>query len=572
MTREKSFTIPLEHFKREYLPIPDELAQWFGTDSDKTPLNATDDEGKEYIVDLYPQQALIGGLAEWYRASEPSPNSSVVITVDSETPYTVRLSLERAGLRKGEGLLIGRRYNMVASRKYELGPPYRLAAGDLLTHVFICGVTGSGKTVLGKAIVEEAALHGIPSILIDLKGDLSSLAITLSSFRDEEFAPWVEATDDEERRAAAREAAERHRQELSTFDLGEPNIAEFGHYTEVRIFTPRSSKGLPVSFASQFEAPDNPRQLYGEDRETFDELVKSLTEAFVGRLYPNTRRTKIENERNYLYEIVHYAWLEGIDLSGEQGLRRLLRLAAEPPFEFIGDLPVDQYIKAENRLARLLNKINTLLSGPEKMWFEGQPLEMDRLLDGGEGKTPINILNLSQLDHFEDVSFVVAQVTYKIVEWMRKQKGTDRPRLIFFIDEIGGGGGKQALFPSYPYECAAKWGLNYLLRQGRGFGVCCIFATQNPGDVDYKGLSNCGTWMIGTLSTDRDRKKVLDGMAVRGQDAEWVKLNLTDAKEGQFVVRERDQREKPVFIKERWLYTFHRVLTPQEVALLMHGS
>ncbi|MCK4323312.1 MAG: hypothetical protein KAW89_02190, partial [Armatimonadetes bacterium] len=149
MTHEKSFTIPLEHFKREYLPIPDELAQWFGTDSDKMPLNATDDEGKEYIVDLYPQQALIGGLAEWYRATEPSPNSSVVITVDSETSYTLRLSVEQAGLHKGEGLLIGRRYNMVASRKYELGPPYRLAAGDLLTHVFICGVTGSGKTVLG---------------------------------------------------------------------------------------------------------------------------------------------------------------------------------------------------------------------------------------------------------------------------------------------------------------------------------------------------------------------------------------------------------------------------------------
>ena len=250
MTPQKSFIIPLERFKREYLPIPHELAQCFGTDSDKIPLNATDNEGKEYIVDLYPQQALIGGLGEWYRTSEPSPNSSVVITVDPETPYTVRLSLERAGLRKGEGLLIGRRYNMVASRKYELGPPYRLAAGDLLTHVFICGVTGSGKTVLGKAIVEEAALHGIPSILIDLKGDLSSLAITLSSFQDEEFAPWVEATDDEERRGAAREAAERYRQELSTFDLGEPNIAEFGHCTEVRIFTPRSSKGLPVSFAS----------------------------------------------------------------------------------------------------------------------------------------------------------------------------------------------------------------------------------------------------------------------------------------------------------------------------------
>ena len=113
--------------------------------------------------------------------------------------------------------------------------------------------------------------------------------------------------------------------------------------------------------------------------------------------------------------------------------------------------------------------------------------------------------------------------------------------------------------------------MNRLLRQGRAFGVCCIFATQNPGDVDYKGLSNCGTWMIGTLSTDRDRKKVLEGMAVRGQDADWVKLNLTNAKQGEFVIREKNL-DRPIFIKERWLYTYHRVLTPEEIPQLNQAT
>jgi hypothetical protein len=151
---------------------------------------------------------------------------------------------------------------------------------------------------------------------------------------------------------------------------------------------------------------------------------------------------------------------------------------------------------------------------------------------------------------------------------MRKQKGTDQPRLLFFIDEIGGGGGKQALFPSYPYECAAKWGLNYLVRQGRAFGVCCMFATQNPGDIDYRALSNCNTWMIGGLGTKRDRDKVMEGMALRSSDdSKWVEINITNAKEGQFVVRSLGE-DKPFFIHERWLRTYHRVLTLEEVSRL----
>jgi ribosomal protein L13 len=140
------------------------------------------------------------------------------------------------------------------------------------------------------------------------------------------------------------------------------------------------------------------------------------------------------------------------------------------------------------------------------------------------------------LEHFEDRSFVVAQVAYKIYEWMRKLGGTSTPRLIFYIDEIGSGGGKQAFYPSFPYESASKWGINYLIRQGRSQGVCCLLATQNPGDIDYKGLSNCGTWIVGKLGTDRDRKKVMEGMAIWGSDAERVRNNLTNADTGDFVI------------------------------------
>ena len=88
------------------------------------------------------------------------------------------------------------------------------------------------------------------------------------------------------------------------------------------------------------------------------------------------------------------------------------------------------------------------------------------------------------------------------------------PSLIFFIDEIGGGGGRNAFFPSHPYDPPSKAGLNLLLRRGRAFGLCCLFATRNPGNVDYKGLSNCQTWMVSRLQTKRDRDKIRQGMSL----------------------------------------------------------
>ena len=283
--------------------------------------------------------------------------------------------------------------------------------------------------------------------------------------------------------------------------------------------------------------------------------------------YHGKKKTALENERNFLYEIVHHCWRNNISLQGEEGIRTLLEQVQTPPFDQIGGLPVGKYIDAEGRRSRLVNKINTLLSGPERMWFEGGELDVEKLVLSEGGKTPINVINISDIDAFEDRNFVVAQVAYKINTWMRKEGGTYSPRLLFFIDEIGGGGGKQAFFPSYPYESAAKWGLNYLIRQGRAFGVCCILATQNPGDVDYKGLSNCHSWIIGKLATILDRKKVMQGMELWGDNAEMVNRSIASADTGQFVMK--DPRGKIIHLKERWLITYHRPLTLDDVARLI---
>ena len=564
--RVPMFSIPVDKFKKQYLQLPQEFGDALDSHADKEPLSVFDsDAKKEFILDFYPKKLLLEGLAEWVRDHDSGSEARISISILDAVKRKLEIHLEdTAAEQHGEGLYLGKEYNMVGGRKYEANRKWLLPEGDLLTHVFICGVTGSGKTVVGKAIVEEAAALGVPSIVVDLKGDLSSIALTLTQLH--EFELWTEARSSEDRAAKARQALDRHRRNLEDSDLTLEAVQAFKDRVHVRVFTPRSNKGMPIGFASPLGAPPYPVDLYRKEKETFDNLVASLTNAFMDRLYPGVKRTKIENERNYVYELVHHAWLHRISLHGEPGLRQLLRLVEEPPFEEIGGLPVTQYIDAENRRKRLLNKINTMLAGPERMWFEGPPLSMEVFLQGPQGKTPINVINLTELDHFEDRSFVVAQLAYEVNKWMRDQSGTERPRLIFFIDEIGGGGGKQAFFPSFPYESAAKWGLNYLVRQGRGVGVCCVFATQNPGDVDYKGLSNCHTWIIGKLATDRDRKKVMEGMEVWGFEAERIKRNMVGAATGDFVVKTATGEVK--YVKERWLRSHHRVLTLAEVANL----
>ncbi|NWF53018.1 MAG: ATP-binding protein [Nitrospirae bacterium] len=558
----REYKIPVKNFKREYLEVPEKFIKLIRSSLDKEPLFFKDTVNEiKFIADLYPAKRLLGGLGEWYRRNSPDQESLIIIKLVNRNENLFEIFLEQEKEEeKIEGIFLGNQYNMVGGRKYEAEKKYYTPLSDLLTHVFICGITGSGKTVLGKIIVEEAALRAIPTIIIDLKGDLSSLGLIIRTSDD--LKMWVKAKDEELKEFKVKEIYRKHYEKLIAFGITREKIEDFHNKIDFRVFTPRSKKGIQLGFASPLGAPPYPIEMYKINKEDFNSLVASLTNAFMDRLYPGTKKTRIENERNYLFEIVHHAWLNGINLKGADGMMELLRLVEEPPFQEIGGLPVSQYIDAENRRKRLLNKINTMLSGPEKMWFEGTPMEINIFLKAESEKVPVNVINLTDLDNFEDRSFVVAQVAYEINKWMRKYP-SEEPQLIFFIDEIGGGGGKQALFPSFPYECAAKWGLNYLIRQGRAFGVCCILATQNPGDVDYKGLSNCQTWMIGKLATDRDRKKVMEGMEVWGSDAERVKHNLTNAQTGDFVIK--TPRGELNYIKERWLMSYHRVLSLADI-------
>lgn len=444
------------------------------------------------------------------------------------------------------------------------GDIYRHKLSDLVTHTFICGGSGSGKTVMGKAIIEEAALHGVPSIIIDLKGDLSSMALAFGEITAQTLAPWIEVEDRSSLGRAALAEANIFRKRLWDWGLAETNVREFSNNVAVEIFTPRSEMGRRVSIPLISSPPPDINRLFIEDPDTASVMVSSMAEALVRRVIPSGQR---DRETDYITAIIEHAWKTGEDLTGEEGLGQLVSMIMEPPFENIGVLNIDKHIPI-NRRQKLAQAVNGQLVGAAANWVRGEEMSIDKLVGANrlDGKTQISVINLSHITDFEDQSFVVAQIGFAINSWMRKQgsaPGGNRPRLLFFLDEIGGGGGKTAFYPTYPYTSTCKPALNILVKQGRAFGVGCILATQNPGDIDYKGLSNCATWIVGKLQTKRDRDKVREGLT----DAEFSPSDMTKKlskpKTGEFMLLNKEGDVH--FIKERWLLTYHCTLSPDQL-------
>jgi hypothetical protein len=441
---------------------------------------------------------------------------------------------------------------------------YLHALTDLITHTFICGGSGSGKTVIGKAIIEESALKGVPSIIVDLKGDLSSLALIFSELTASAVAPWIKVEDLSTLGRAALAESNTIRKRLLDWGLAETNIRQFANQVAVEIFTPRSELGRRVAIPLISLPPPDINLLFEEDPDTASVMVSSMAEALVRRVIPTGQR---DRETDFVTALIEYAWRNGVDLTGESGLGKLVSMILEPPFTSLGVLDIDDHIP-ENRRQKLAQAVNGQLIGVAANWLRGEEMSIEKLVGANrvDGKTQISVINISHITDFEDQSFVVAQLAFAINAWMRKQgsaPGGNMPRLLFFIDEIGGGGGKTAFYPTYPYTSTCKPALNLLVKQGRAFGVGCIFSTQNPGDIDYKGLSNCSTWIVGKLQTKRDRDKIQEGLT----DAEFspsdLAKKLARPKTGEFMILNKEG--DVCFIKERWLLTDHSTLSPEQL-------
>ncbi|MBL8761677.1 MAG: ATP-binding protein [Phycisphaerae bacterium] len=371
---------------------------------------------------------------------------------------------------------------------------------DLVTHAVCVGMTGSGKTGLCVGLIEEAAIDGIPSIVIDPKGDLSNLLLTFPELRAADFRAWVNAEDATKAGLSVDEfagkQAEAWSKGLAEWGQSGERIGRLRGAADFAIYTPGSSAGIPVSVLRSFEAP--PPALV-EDRELFRERVSGTVSSLLGLLSIEADPLR-SREHILLSTILTGEWSagRGVDLAA------LIRLIQQPPTARIGVMDLETFFPAADRFA-LAMQMNSLLAAPGfEAWMEGEALDIGSILYTPAGKPRVAVFSIAHLNDAERM-FFVSLLFNQILAWVRQQSGTTSLRALVYMDEIAG------YFPPVANP-PSKQAMLTLMKQARAFGVGMVLATQNPVDLDYKGLANAGTWFLGRLQTERDKARVLDGL------------------------------------------------------------
>ncbi len=424
-------------------------------------------------------------------------------------------------------------------------------SSDLVTHGVITGMTGSGKTGLGIGLIEEAAIDGIPVIAIDPKGDLGNLLLTFPKLSADEFRPWID--EDEARRAGqtpdAFAAAEAARWSRGLADWGQDGkrIEKLRDAAEFAIYTPGSASGRPLSIVKSFAAPD-PEIV--NDPELLQDRVATAATSVLTLAGVNAEPVK-SREHVLLATLFTESWRAGRDLD----LASLIAQIQSPPIARVGIVDLESFFPAKDRFA-LAMQLNQLLAAPGfHAWMEGEVLDVDRLLYGLNGRARVSVISIAHLDDQERM-FFVSLLLNEIVSWMRSQRGTSSLRALVYFDEIVGFLPPVANPPSKPP-------LLMLLKQARAFGLGVVVATQNPVDLDYKALSNAGTWMLGRLQTERDKARVLDGLegaaGTAGTAFERAEIDrlLSSLGKRQFLLHNVHEQQPTVF-ETRWALSYLR--------------
>jgi hypothetical protein len=436
---------------------------------------------------------------------------------------------------------------------------------DLTTHAVCVGMTGSGKTGLCLSLLEEAALDGIPAIAVDPKGDLANLFLTFPDLAPADFRPWVDEAEAARLGLSADEhaarVAETWRQGLADSGQDGARIARLRAAVDLALYTPGSTAGRPLSVLASFAAP--PAAVAADEdalRERVLAVVSGLI-ALVGLPVDPLR----SREHILLSTLLDRDWRGGRSPS----LAELVRSIQSPPFDRVGALDLEAFFPARER-AELAQTLNGLLAAPGfAAWMQGELLDVQRLLWTAEGKPRLSIVSIAHLGDAERMFFVTALLG-EIVAWMRVQPGTPSLRAILYMDEVLGFFPPVAVPPSKPPMLT-------LLKQARAFGLGVVLATQNPADLDYKGLSNAGTWLVGRLQTERDRSRLLEGLTgstTAGSRLDRAKLGATLAGLGNRVFLMHDVHEDaPVVFRSRWAMSYLRgPLTRAQIASLAGSS
>jgi hypothetical protein len=417
---------------------------------------------------------------------------------------------------------------------------------DLTTHGFVTGMTGSGKTGLCIGLLEEAALEGIPAIMIDPKGDLTNLLLHFPELRPEDFKPWIDPDvvrrENKDLDTAAAETAKMWKDGLAQWGLGSDDIRQLQNAVDFTIYTPGSGASQPVSILASFQAP---AISWEENSEILREEISSTVTAVLGLVGMTDIDPLRSREHILLSNIIENAWSHGQSLD----LNELILQTQNPPFERLGAFPVDNLFPAKDRmdLAMLLN--NFLASPSFQTWIEGVPLDVPSFLYTKDGKPRHSIFYLAHLPDNERMFFVTLLFA-SIEAWMRQQRGTGSLRALIYFDEIVGYLPPVANPPSRPIMLR-------MLKQARAFGVGLLLATQNPVDLDYKALSNAGTWFIGRLQTERDKMRLLDGLESARGDINRTSIDKILSGMGKRVFLLHNVNEKsPQLFQTRWAMNY----------------
>ncbi len=434
---------------------------------------------------------------------------------------------------------------------------------DLTTHAVCVGMTGSGKTGLGIGLLEEAAIDGIPALVIDPKGDMGNLMLTFPELKPADFLPWIDP-DAAVRKGLtgadfARKTAETWRKGLAGWDQDPERIARFRQAAEVSIFTPGGTAGKQLRVLRSFAAPS--AQL-AEDPDGLRDRIQSTVSGLLALLGIAADPIR-SREHILLSNILNTAWNEGRSLD----LASMIKEIQTPPFQQVGVFDLESFYPSKERFELAISLNNLLASPGFSTWMEGQPLDIGSLLYTAQGKPRISILSIAHLSDSERMFFVTLLLN-ELVAWMRMQPGTTSLRALLYMDEIFGYFPPTAVPPS-------KKPMLTLLKQARAYGLGVVLATQNPVDLDYKGLANAGTWFIGRLQTDRDKQRVLDGLEgashSSGSAFDRSKIDSILSGLGQRVFLMHNVHEdRPELFQTRWVLSFLRgPLTRIQIKTLM---
>jgi hypothetical protein len=442
-------------------------------------------------------------------------------------------------------LLLGGLVDPATGERSADGATAAVSSSDLTTHGVIVGMTGSGKTGLGVVLIEECLSAGVPALLIDPKGDLTNLCLIFPGLLGSEFRPWVDASAADKAGLGLDEFAEQQaaawREGLAGWGIAAARLAELRRNVDFTIYTPGSSAGRPVNIVGSLDAPPA-----GTDPEVMSDEIDGYVTSVLGMLGiagdPLSSREHI-----LMANLIQSSWVQGLDLD----LATLLAQVQQPPMRKLGVLELDVFFPPSDRLAFAM-RLNGLLASPSfASWLTGDPIDIDAMLRTPDGRPRCAIVSTAHLDD-EQRQAVTALVLTKLVTWMRRQSGTSDLRALLYMDEVAGYLPPTANPPT-------KKPIMLLLKQARAFGLGVVLSTQNPVDVDYKALSNAGTWLVGRLQTEQDKARLVDGLASAAGDVDVHEVGAMIGNLGkrQFLMR-RAGSSTPEVMTTRWAMSYLR--------------